>query len=130
MIKQSDELAYMAESGRLLTKVFGFIDTLSLIGMTTMQVNDLVEDYIRNTLQARPASKGQYGFQYVLNSSPNDVVCHGVPSTADILQDGDIVNFDVTLEKNGYIADSSKMYLVGNVSEAAQTLVRVTYDAL
>jgi methionyl aminopeptidase len=65
-----------------------------------------------------------------LNSSPNDVVCHGVPSTADILQDGDIVNFDVTLEKNGYIADSSKMYLVGNVSEAAQTLVRVTYDAL
>jgi len=130
MIKQSDELAYMAESGRLLTKVFGFIDSLSLMGMSTMQVNDLVEDYIRNTLQARPASKGQYGFQYVLNSSPNDVVCHGVPSTTDILQDGDIVNFDVTLEKNGYIADSSKMYLVGNVSEAAQTLVRVTYDAL
>ncbi|WP_259759659.1 type I methionyl aminopeptidase [Pseudomonas sp. GCEP-101] len=120
----------MAESGRLLAKVFGFVDTLPLEGMTTLEVNDRVERYIVDELQARPASKGQYGFAFVLNASPNQVVCHGVPSEADRLRDGDIVNFDITLEKNGFIADSSKTYLVGNVSPAARRLVDVTYEAM
>lgn len=73
-----------------------------------------------NELNARPASKGQYGYAYALNSSRNHVVCHRVPSAADILQSGDIVNFDITLETNGYIADSSKTYLVGEVSPLAK----------
>jgi methionyl aminopeptidase len=128
--KRPDEIALLAESGRLLAQVFGRLDRLDLIGMTTMQVNDLVDGFIVNELQARPASKGQYGYAYALNASRNDVVCHGVPSTAEILCDGDIVNFDITLEKNGYIADSSKTYLVGDVSPAARRLVRVTYEAL
>ncbi|SWO74198.1 methionine aminopeptidase [Klebsiella pneumoniae] len=58
------------------------------------------------------------------------MVCHGVPSAEDILQDGDIVNFDITLEKNGYIADSSKTYLVGQVSQPARRLVQVAYEAM
>ena len=58
------------------------------------------------------------------------MVCHGVPSTTDILQSGDIVNFDITLEKNGYIADSSKTYLVGEVSSMAKRLVQVTHEAM
>ncbi len=130
MIKQPEEIALMAESGRLLANVFGYLDQLSLIGMSTMQVNDLVDSYIVNDLKARPASKGQYGFAYSLNSSPNKVVCHGVPSASDILRNGDIVNFDITLEKHGFIADSSKTYLVGDVSPAARRLVQVTYEAL
>ena len=76
------------------------------------------------------ASKGQYDYAYALNSSRNSVVCHGVPSATEFLQDGDIVNFDITLEKNGFIADSSKTYLVGQVSSAAKKLVQVTYEAL
>jgi methionyl aminopeptidase len=95
-----------------------------------MQVNDLVDDFIVHTLVARPASKGQYGYAFALNASRNDVVCHGVPSPAEILQSGDIVNFDITLEKNGYIADSSKTYLVGDVAAPAQKLVQVTYEAM
>ncbi len=130
MIKQPEEVALMAESGRLLANVFGYLDQLSLIGMSTLQVNDLVDSYIVNDLKARPASKGQYGFAYALNSSPNKVVCHGVPSESDILRNGDIVNFDITLEKHGFIADSSKTYLVGDVSPAARRLVQVTYEAL
>lgn len=130
MIKTSDELALLAESGRLLAQVFEFLDALALEGMTTLEVNDQVERFITHDLNARPASKGQYGFAYVLNSSINQVVCHGVPSVKDRLQDGDIVNFDITLEKNGYIADSSKTYLVGKVTPAAQRLVQVTYDAM
>lgn len=120
----------MAESGRLLAEVFSHLDQTKLIGMSTMQVNDLVEGFIVGELQARPASKGQYGYAYALNASRNHVVCHGVPSTNDILQSGDIVNFDITLEKNGYIADSSKTYLVGEVSLVAKRLVQVTHEAM
>lgn len=120
----------MAESGRLLASVFGYLDRLDLLGLSTLQVNDLVEKYIVDTLEARPASKGQYGFAYAMNTSRNEVVCHGVPSASDILRDGDLVNFDITLEKNGYIADSSKTYLLGSVSEAGRKLVDVTYEAM
>jgi methionyl aminopeptidase len=130
MTKRPEEIALMAESGRLLASVFGYLDQLNLIGMSTMQVNDMVDSFIVNDLQARPASKGQYDFEYALNSSPNNVVCHGVPSASDILKNGDIVNFDITLEKNGFIADSSKTYLVGDVAPAARRLVQVTYEAL
>lgn len=130
MTKRPEEIAIMAESGRLLAQVFSYLDRLNLIGMSTMQVNDLVDSFIVNELQARPASKGQYGYAYALNSSRNSVVCHGVPSTSEVLQNGDIVNFDITLEKNGYIADSSKTYLVGDVSPLAKRLVQVTYEAM
>ncbi|MCA8458016.1 type I methionyl aminopeptidase [Burkholderia multivorans] len=130
MTKRPEEIALMAESGRLLAQVFGHLDGLNLIGMSTMQVNDLVDDFIVQQLNARPASKGQYGYAYALNASRNHVVCHGVPSCEDILQDGDIVNFDITLEKNGYIADSSKTYLVGTVSQRAKRLVQVAYEAM
>lgn len=130
MTKRPEEIVLMAESGKLLAQVFGYLNGLPLIGMSTMEVNDLVERYIVDSLSARPASKGQYGYAYALNSSRNSVVCHGVPSPTDILQGGDIVNFDITLEKNGYIADSSKTYLVGEVSQAARRLVHVTYEAM
>ena len=130
MTKRPEEVALMAESGRLLADVFGYVDQLSLAGMSTMQVNDLVESYIVDELVARPASKGQYGYAHALNSSRNDVVCHGVPSPSEILRDGDIVNFDITLEKNGFIADSSKTYLVGDVTPAAKRLVQVAHEAM
>jgi methionyl aminopeptidase len=130
MTKRPEEIALMAESGRLLATVFDHLDQINLIGMSTMQVNDLIDGFIVNELQARPASKGQYGYAYALNASPNHVVCHGVPSVTDVLQSGDIVNFDITLEKNGYIADSSKTYLVGEVSPHAKRLVQVAYEAM
>jgi methionyl aminopeptidase len=130
MTKRPEEVALMAAAGKLLADVFAQLDRLDLAGMSTMQVNDLVDDFIVNTLEARPASKGQYGYAFALNASRNDVVCHGVPSPAEILQDGDIVNFDITLEKDGYIADSSKTYLVGDVAAPARRLVQVTYEAM
>ena len=130
MTKRPEEIALMAAAGKLLAEVFGHLDRVDLIGMSTMQVNDLVDDFIVNTLDARPASKGQYGFAYAMNTSRNDVVCHGVPSATEVLQSGDIVNFDITLEKDGYIADSSTTYLVGDVAAAARRLVQVTYEAM
>ncbi|CAM3107740.1 type I methionyl aminopeptidase [Asticcacaulis taihuensis] len=120
----------MAQSGRLLAEVFHMLDRQILIGRSTLGINDQVERFIVDELKARPASKGQYGFAYVLNSSINQVICHGVPSAEDVLKDGDIVNLDITLEKDGFIADSSKTYLIGNVSVAAKRLVRVTQEAM
>jgi methionyl aminopeptidase len=130
MVKTADELALMRVSGRLLASVFEMLDVQDLAGLSTLQVNDLVEDFITVDLGARPASKGQYGFQHVLNCSINHVACHGVPDAGEIIRDGDIVNLDITLEKNGFIADSSKTYLVGNPPPAARRLVRVAQEAM
>jgi methionyl aminopeptidase len=130
MVKTPDELALMRISGRLLASVFEMLDAQDLAGLSTLQINDMVERFITVDLAARPASKGQYGFKFVLNCSINQVVCHGVPHAAEILCDGDIVNLDITLEKNGFIADSSKTYLVGNVAPAARRLVRVAQEAM
>ncbi|GAA4127054.1 type I methionyl aminopeptidase [Aminobacter aganoensis] len=130
MTKQPEELLLLAESGRLLASVFTLLDRTPLEGRSTLEINDMVERFIVDELQARPASKGQYGYGFVLNSSINEVVCHGIPSPSDVLRNGDIVNLDITLEKNGYIADSSKTYLVGEVNPAARRLVETTQEAL
>ena len=103
IIKHPDEIALMAESGRLLAQVFAALDRLPLQGRSTMEINDFVERMIVDELQARPASKGQYGFPYVLNTSIDNVICHGVPSTT---------------------------YLVGEVDYAARRLVQTTYQAM
>lgn len=130
MIKRPQELALLAAAGKLLARVFEHIDQMSLIGCSTMQVNDAVERFIVDQLRARPASKGQYDYPHALNASVNHVVCHGMPSADCVLTSGDIVNFDITLEKDGYIADSSKTYLVGEVTPAARRLVNTCQQAL
>ncbi|MBF9043424.1 type I methionyl aminopeptidase [Rhodobacterales bacterium HKCCE4037] len=130
MVKTPEELDLMRRSGRLLARVFEMLDRQSLGGMTTLQVDELVERYIRHDLGARPASKGQYGYDFVLNASPNHVVCHGVPSRRQVIESGDIINFDITLEKDGFIADASKTYLVGQTSAPARRVVRVAREAL
>src|SRR6478735_12256864 len=101
MVKTPDELDLMRQSGRLLASVFEMLDDRSLAGLSTLQVNDMVDRFITHDLAARPASKGQYGFAYVLNCSINEVVCHGVPSADRTIRDGDIINLDITLEKDG-----------------------------
>ena len=130
VLKNAAELAVMRESGRLLASVFYYLDEQITIGISTMAINDLAECYIVDQLGARPASKGQYGYQYALNTSVNHVVCHGIPSENHILKSGDIVNVDITLEQGGFIADSSKMYLIGEVLPFAKRLVDKTYEAM
>lgn len=130
ILKTSAELVLMRESGRLLASVFAFLDQHVKAGISTMEINNLAHDFITHNLHARPASKGQYGYPYSLNTSINEVVCHGMPSPSQFLKSGDIINVDITLEKNGFIADSSKMYMIGEVSPLAKRLVDNTYAAL
>ena len=130
MTKTPEEVEQMAVAGRLLASVFTHLDGLELAGMSTLEINDRVEAFIVDDLRARPASKGQYGYGFALNSSRNAVVCHGVPSADEVLANGDIVNLDITLETGGWIADSSKTYMIGEVGPQARRLVRTTYEAM
>ncbi|MEJ6473531.1 type I methionyl aminopeptidase [Pseudoalteromonas piscicida] len=129
-IKTASEIELMRESGRLLTLVFDYIDSWIKPGISTLEINDRVHNFIVDELHARPASLGQYGYQFVLNSSVNEVVCHGVPRTSQILKPADIVNIDITLEKNGFISDSSKMYVMPEALLPAKKLVETTYQAM
>ncbi|MEZ8098904.1 type I methionyl aminopeptidase [Vibrio bivalvicida] len=129
-IKSESEIELMRPSGKLLAKVFHMLDDYVKPGISTMDINNRVEDFIVNDLQARPASKGQYDYQYVLNTSLNEVVCHGVPKANQILKSTDIINLDITLEKGGFITDSSKMYMMPDAKPLARKLVKVTYEAM
>lgn len=129
-IKTADELARQRHAGALLASVFEMLDTFIVPGVSTLDINDRVEAFIVNELQSRPASKGQYNYPYVLNTSVNEVVCHGVPKANEYLKAGAIVNVDITLEKGGLIADSSKMYLIGDVSPLARRLVDISQEAM
>ncbi|MEP0073992.1 MAG: M24 family metallopeptidase, partial [Marinomonas sp.] len=105
-IKNAEEIELMRTSGKLLADVFNMLDGFVKEGISTLEINDKVDDFIRHTLQSRPASLGQYGYEFVLNASINEVVCHGVPTENQRLKARDIINLDITLEKNGFIADS------------------------
>ncbi|WHL26129.1 type I methionyl aminopeptidase [Pseudomonas juntendi] len=124
------QLELMRRAGQLLAQVFADLDNFIRPGVTTLQINDRAEAYIVETLKARPASKGQYGFPYSLNTSVDHVVCHGMPKADEVLEEGSIVNVDITLEQGGYIADASKMYCIGTISDEARRLVDTTYAAL
>lgn len=130
MIKKPQEVELMAQSGALLARVFDALDQLPMEGMSTLAINHFVERMIVDELQARPASIGQYDYAYALNASVDNVVCHGVPSHDEVLRSGQIVNLDITLEKNGYIADSSTTYLIGEVAHPAKRLVSSAYNAM
>lgn len=120
----------MRTSGQLLAQVFHMLDSYIQPGISTMEINDKVEEFIVNTLNARPASKGQYDLPFALNTSLNEVVCHGMPNASQRLKNTDILNVDITLEKNGFIADSSKMYVMPQASSPAKHLVKVTHEAM
>lgn len=129
-IKTADEIARMAVAGRLAARVLEALEAFIVPGITTMDIDAFCERYIVETLDAIPGSKGQYGYPYTVNTSVNHVVCHGWPSGSEVLKEGDIVNVDVTVIKNGYYGDTSRMYAVGRISEDAKRLVRVTRECL
>lgn len=129
-IKTADEIARMAVAGRLAARVLEALEAFIVPGITTMDIDAFCERYIVETLDAIPGSKGQYGYPYTVNTSVNHVVCHGWPSASEVLKEGDIANVDVTVIKNGYYGDTSRMYAVGRISEDAKRLVRVTRECL
>ena len=98
-------------------------------GVTTAQIDQWVYDYCIEH-DAIPADLDYEGFPKSVCTSINDVVCHGIPSEDDVLQEGDIVNVDMSTIKNGYFSDSSRMFCIGQVSDEAQRLVDVTKQSV
>lgn len=129
-IKSAEEIVLYRETGKIAAAVLTELKEHIQPGIDTYQIAMIAEDLIRNKYDAIPSSIGQYDFKFALNSSINNVICHGVPSKKDILKDGDIVNLDVTVKKHGLIADTSRMYAVGDISPEALKLCRVTYECM
>ncbi|RJX71639.1 type I methionyl aminopeptidase [Vibrio sinensis] len=129
-IKTDQEIEKMRQSGQLLAQLFTVLEQYVKPGLSTMEINQWVERYIINQLNARPASIGQYGYPYAINCSINNEACHGIPLSDRILKSSDIINLDITLEKEGWIADSSKMFIMPDSPHHARKLVSDTYQAM
>ncbi|MHB8404282.1 MAG: type I methionyl aminopeptidase [Gammaproteobacteria bacterium] len=128
-IKTHEEQAKMRVAGQLAAEVLDMIAPHVQPGVTTDELDHLCHDYIVNQQQAIPANVGYNGFPKTLCTSINHVVCHGIPSDKK-LKNGDIINIDVTVIKNGFHGDTSKMYYVGEPSILAKRLVQITHDAM
>lgn len=130
MIKTDDDIARMRVAGRLAGQVLSHLIPLVKPGVSTLALSREAERFIVEELKARPSTKGQYGFPEAINTSINQVVCHGIPKEEDRLKEGDIVNIDVTVEKDGFIGDTSRMYSLGQVSDPARRLLEVSHQCL
>jgi len=128
-IKTHEEQAKMRVAGQLAAEVLDMIAPHVQPGVTTDELDHLCHDYIVNQQQAIPANVGYNGFPKTLCTSINHVVCHGIPSDKK-LKNGDIINIDVTVIKDGFHGDTSKMYYVGEPSVLAKRLVQITHDAM
>ena len=115
-IKSAEEIDKMRIAGRLTAEVLEMIEPHVQVGVTTGELDQICHEYITKTQQAIPAPLNYHGFPRSICTSINDVVCHGIPSDTKKLKNGDIVNVNVTVEKGGYIDDSSRMFCVGNLA--------------
>jgi len=128
-IKTPPEIEKMRVAGRLAAEVLEMIEPYVKPGMTTLALNDICHDYIVNQQQAIPAPLNYRGFPKSICTSVNHVICHGIPNDRP-LKSGDILNIDITVLKDGYHGDTSKMFFVGECSIMAKRLVRVTQECL
>ena len=128
-IKTPDDIAKMRIAGRLAAEVLEMIEEHVKVGVTTDELNSICHDHIVNVQKAIPAPLNYNGFPKSICTSINHVVCHGIPNDKP-LKDGDIINIDITVIKDGYFGDTSKMFLVGNTPEWANRLCQVTQECL
>ncbi|WP_438864191.1 type I methionyl aminopeptidase [Neptunicella sp.] len=131
IIKTPEEIEKMRVAGKLAADVLGMIEPYVKKGVTTDELNQLCHDYIVNEQQCIPAplNYGHPPFPKSICTSVNHVICHGIPSDKK-LKDGDCINIDVTVIKDGYHGDTSKMFVVGKPSIMAERLIRVTQECL
>jgi len=128
-VKTAAEQDAMRLAGRLTAEVLDMIGQHVVPGVSTDEIDRICHDYIVNVQQAVPAPLDYRGFPKSICTSVNHVVCHGIPGDRRLKQ-GDIVNVDVTVIKDGFHGDSSRMFCVGRVPPHVQRLVEVTYEAL
>ncbi len=128
-IKTHKQVEGIRKSCKLAAQTLEYLKEFVKEGVSTLELNDKADEFIRKN-GAYPAPLNYRGFPKSICTSINNVICHGVPSEKVILQDGDIVNIDVTTILEGYFGDTSTMYLIGNVSQKAQDLVTHAKECL
>lgn len=128
-IKTQSEIEKMRIAGKLAAEVLEMIEPYVVPGVTTEELDRICHDYIVDVQHAIPAPLNYHGFPKSICTSINQQVCHGIPS-AKKLKNGDIVNIDITVIKDDYHGDTSKMFCVGTVSPHAKRLTRITQEAL
>lgn len=129
IIKTPADIAKMRIAGRLAAEVLEMIGPYVKEGVTTEELDQICHDYIVNVQKAIPAPLNYHGYPKSICTSVNHQVCHGIPSSRK-LKEGDIINVDVTVLKDGYHGDTSKMFVVGKPSVLADRLIRVTQECL
>lgn len=129
-IKTPEQIEKMRVAGRMVAEVLDMIGEYVQPGVTTEELDRRCHDFIVNELKAIPANVGYKGFPATSCTSVNNVICHGIPSPAKILKDGDIINIDVTVIKDGWHGDHSRMFVAGEPSVLAKRLIEVTREAM
>ncbi len=129
MLKTPEQIAEIKKCAALNTAVLDHVATHIHVGMSTAEIDKLVYDYT-TAHGGIPAPLGYEGFPKSVCTSINNEVCHGIPDEAIILQEGDIVNVDVSTILNGYYADASRMFAIGKISEEAERLLKVTEECV
>lgn len=129
LLKTPEQIQGIKESAKINVAILDYIEEHIQAGITTQQIDDWVHEItIKNG--AIPAPLDYEGFPKSVCTSINEVVCHGIPSPDRVLQDGDIINVDVSTILNGYFSDSSRMFCIGEVSPEKKRLVEVTKEAI
>ena len=128
-IKNPDQIAKMRVAGRLASSVLEMISDYVRTGVTTEKLDQICHDFIVNDLESIPAPLNYNGFPKSICTSVNNVVCHGIPSEKK-LKKGDIINIDITIIKDGFHGDTSKMFIVGKPSVKASKICSVARESM
>ena len=129
-IKSLSDIEKMKVAGKLAAEVLDMITPYVVPGISTGKLDKLCYEHIVNVQNAIPANVGYKGYEKTICSSINQVICHGIPDNNKILKNGDILNIDVTVIKDGWHGDTSKMFLVGKCAPHNERLIRVTQECL
>ena len=129
-IKNKNDIEKLRNAGQLAANVLNMITEHVKPGISTGDLDDICHDFIVNEQKAIPANIGYNGYEKTSCISVNQVICHGIPNKNKILRDNDIVNIDVTVLKNGWYGDTSKMFLVGKTQPHNKKLISVTQECL
>ena len=129
LIKTPEQIEGIRRSGVVNTGVLDLVASEIKAGMSTQEIDEMVYDYTVSH-GAIPAPLNYEGFPKSVCTSINEVVCHGIPSEDEILEEGDIINVDVSTIYNGYFSDASRMFMIGDVSPEMRKLVQVTKECM
>ncbi|MGD9661528.1 MAG: type I methionyl aminopeptidase [Porticoccaceae bacterium] len=129
-IMTSEQLDKMRVAGRLAAEVLEMIEEYVVPGVSTAELDRICHHHIVDVQNAIPAPLNYRGFPKSICTSVNHVVCHGIPSEKKLLKNGDIINIDITVIKDGYYGDTSMMFMVGDVPSHAQRLAKITQECL